>query len=147
MRIDITSFFFNTTIPEATATAAWGTSAGQSKNNGYKIKTETFGLVEFLVGMNYKVCADIDNLDISKMSKNRELLYFSIFDKVFINGQQATNSFIILFVKEHSETHNGRLIISYPPYLSYDNNSVDNNKTIQEFEKILKIEFAINNFR
>ena len=85
MRIDITSFFFNTTIPEATATAAWGTSAGQSKNNGYKIKTETFGLVEFLVGMNYKVCADIDNLDISKMSKNRELLYFSIFDKVFMN--------------------------------------------------------------
>jgi hypothetical protein len=139
MRIDITSFFFNTTIPEATATAAWGTSAGQSKNNGYKIKTETFGLVEFLVGMNYKVCADIDNLDISKMSKNRELLYFSIFDKVFINGQKATNSFIILFVKEHSETHDGRLIISYPPYLSYDNKSVDNNKTIQEFEKILKI--------
>lgn len=139
MRIDITSFFFNTTIPEATATAAWGTSAGQSKNNGYKIKTETFGLVELLVGMNYKVCADIDNLDISKMSKNRELLYFSIFDKVFINGQQATNSFIILFVKEHSETHNGRLIISYPPYVSYDNKSVDNYKTIQEFESILKI--------
>ncbi|MFY8189187.1 MAG: McrB family protein [Flavobacterium sp.] len=139
MRIDITSFFFNTTIPEATATAAWGTSAGQSKNNGYKIKTETFGLVELLIGMNYKVCADIDNLDISKMSKNRELLYFSIFDKVFINGNKATNSFILLFVKEHSETHNGRLIISYPPYVSYDNKSVDNNKTIQEFENILKI--------
>lgn len=140
MRIDITSLFFHTTIPGIPgATAAWGTSAGQSKNNGYKIKTETFGLVDFLIGMNYKVCTDRDNLDISKMSKNRELLYFSIFDKVFINGQKAKNSFILLFVKEHSVEHNGRLIISYPPYVSYKNKSVDNSKTIEEFEEILKI--------
>lgn len=139
MRIDITSFFFNTTIPGATATAAWGTSAGQSKLDGYKIKTETYGLVDLLIGMNYKVCADKENLHIPKMSKNRELLYFSIFDKIFINGQQAKNSFILLFVKEHSETHDGRLIISYPPYVSYDNKRVDNNRAIKEFESILNI--------
>lgn len=139
MRIDITSFFFNTTIPGATATAAWGTSAGQSKLDGYKIKTETYGLVDLLIGMNYKVCSDIEYLDISKMSKNRELLYFSIFDKVFINGIKVTNSFILLFVKEHSETHNGRLIISYPPYVTYDNKKVDNNKTINEFESKLGV--------
>jgi hypothetical protein len=139
MRIDITSFFFNTTIPGATATAAWGTSAGQSKLDGYKIKTETYGLVDLLIGMNYKVCSDLENLDISKMSKNRELLFFSIFDKVFINGMKVTNSFIILFVKEHSETHNGRLIISYPPYVTYDNKKVDNNKTIKEFENKLGV--------
>jgi hypothetical protein len=139
MRIDITSFFFNTTIPGATATAAWGTSAGQSKLDGYKIKTETYGLVNLLIGMNYKICSDIENLDISKMSKNRELLFFSIFDKVFINGMQVTNSFILLFVKEHSETHNGRLIISYPPYVTYDDKKVDNNKTIKEFENKLGV--------
>lgn len=139
MRIDITSFFFNTTIPGATATAAWGTSAGQSKLDGYKIKTETYGLVDLLIGMNYKICSDLENLDISKMSKNRELLFFSIFDKVFINGMKVTNSFIILFVKEHSETHNGRLIISYPPYVTYDNKKVDNNKTIKEFENKLGV--------
>ena len=39
MRIDITSFFFNTTIPDATATAAWGTAICiQDKEKTYKIK-------------------------------------------------------------------------------------------------------------
>lgn len=139
MRIDITSFFFNTTIPDATATAAWGTSVGQSKKNGYKIKIENESIVNLLLGMNYKILSDVENLEFSKMSKNRELLYFSIFDKVFINGKQASNNFILLFVKEHSETHNGRLIISYPPYVSYDNGRVDNSVAIKEFETILGV--------
>ena len=82
MRIDITSFFFNTTIPDATATAAWGTAVCfQDKEKTYKIKDNDLGLVDLMIGMNYKVCSDIENLDISKM-KTSELLFFSIFEHV-----------------------------------------------------------------
>ena len=35
MKIDNTSMFFNATIKDGTATAAWGTAAGQSQKNGY----------------------------------------------------------------------------------------------------------------
>ena len=142
MRIDITSFFFNTTIPDATATVAWGTSAGQSKSDGYKIKTETFGLVDLLIGMNYRLCAETDKLDISSMSKNRELLYFSIFKKVYINGLKVNGSFIMLFVKEHTENHNGRLIISYPHYASYDDNKIHNKfPTLHSATRLSKTNF------
>lgn len=139
MRIDITSFFFNTTIPDATATAAWGTAVCfQDKEKAYKIKDNDLGLVDLMIGMNYKVCSDIENLDISKM-KTSELLFFSIFDKVYINGIKIENNFILLFLKEQSQTHKGRLRISYPSYASYDNNRISNQKAISEFEKVLNV--------
>lgn len=143
MRIDITSFFFNTTIKDATATAAWGIAIGQSKVNNYKINTEIEGLNNFLIGMNYRAQSDYLNLDISKMSSKRELLYFSIFDKIFVNGIKVENySYIILFAKEHSETHEGRLIISYPNYAKYENvaieKKVDNNETIKKIAEIIE---------
>lgn len=139
MRIDITSFFFNTTIPDATATAAWGTAVCfQDKEKTYKIKDNDLGLVDLMIGMNYKVCSDIENLDISKM-KTSELLFFSIFDKVYINGIKIENNFILLFLKEQSQTHKGRLRISYPSYASYDNNRISNQKAISEFEKVLNV--------
>ncbi len=138
MRIDITSFFFNTTIPDATATAAWGTAICiQDKEKTYKIKNNDAGIVDLMIGMNYKVCSDIENLDISKM-RSSELLFFSIFDKVYINGIKIKNSFILLFLKEQSDTHKGRLRISYPNYASY-NKSIYNQNAIKEFEDVLKI--------
>lgn len=139
MRINITSFFFNTTIPGATATAAWGTAVCfQDKEKTYKIKVSDTELVDLMIGMNYKVCSDIENLEISKM-KSSELLFFSIFDKVYINGIKVDNNFILLFLKEQSQTHKGRLRISYPSYASYDNNRISNQKAITEFEKILNV--------
>lgn len=142
MRIDITSFFFNTSIKDGTATPAWGISIGQSKVNNYKINTEIEGLNNFIIGMNYKAHSDFGNLDISKMSSKREPLFFSIFDKIFINNIEVENySFILLFVKEHSDTHDGRLIISYPNYAIYENKTtnkkVNNNETIEKFSQIL----------
>lgn len=139
MRIDITSFFFNTTIPEATATAAWGTAiCFQDKEKTYKIKDTDSSLMDLIIGMNYKVCSDINNLDISKM-KTSELLFFSIFEKVYINNIKIENSFILLFLKEQSQTHKGRLRISYPNYASFDNKKISNYKAIEEFEKVLNI--------
>ena len=87
MKIDNTSMFFNSTIQDGTATAAWGTSVGQSQRNGYKINTEIEGITDLLVGMTYKLKSDKENLDIREGSNTRELLMFSVFDKVYINNE------------------------------------------------------------
>jgi hypothetical protein len=142
MRIDLTSLFFNTSIKGATATVAWSTSVGQKKSNKYKIDKGRSGVVDLLIGMNYKINSDIKNLDIPLMSKNRELLYFSIFNKIYVNGIEIEDSsFILLFVKEHSDNHNGRLAISYPHYAKYlnveKNIDINNSKTINKIAEVL----------
>jgi len=119
MKIDNTSMFFNASIEGGTATAAWATSVGQSKNNGYRFNNTIPGLVNFIIGLNYKIytLSKNEDLDITKGSATRELLYFSLFDKVFVNNIRVENTnFIILLVKEHSKSHDGRILISYPNY-------------------------------
>lgn len=141
MNIDITSFFFNSTIEGATATCAWGTSIGQSKTKECRIETGVSGVNDFLVGLVYKSKSDTENFDISKGSKNREYLICSIFDKVFVNGTRVKDkSFIVLLARENTASHSGRLIISYPPYASYKNDdvSISNEATIAEMFKILE---------
>lgn len=119
MKIDNTSMFFNASIEGGTATAAWATAVGQSKNNGYRFNNAIPGLVNFIIGLNYKIynLSENEDLDITKGSETRELLYFSLFDKVFVNNSRVENTnFIILLVKEHSKSHDGRILISYPNY-------------------------------
>lgn len=140
MNIDITSFFFNSTIEGATATCAWGTSIGQSKSKECRIETDVLGVNDFLAGLVYKSKSDTENFDLSKGSKNREYLIRSVFDKVFVNGARVQNkSFIVLLARENTSSHAGRLIISYPPYASYKNEdvSVNNESTITEMFKVL----------
>ena len=141
MNIDITSFFFNSTIEGATATCAWGTSIGQSKSKECRIETDIIGVNDFLAGLVYKSKSDIENFDLSKGSKNREYLIRSIFDKVFVNGIRVKDkSFIVLLARENTASHSGRLIVSYPPYASYKNGdaSVNNDTTIAEMFKVLE---------
>ena len=141
MNIDITSFFFNSTIDGATATCAWGTSIGQSKSKECRIETDVLGVNDFLAGLVYKSKSDAENFDLSKGSKNREYLIRSIFDKVFVNGVRIQNkSFIVLLARENTSSHAGRLIISYPQYVSYKNGNVhvSNESTIAEMFKVLK---------
>lgn len=121
MTIDITSFFFNSSIEGATATAAWGTSVGQNQSKECRIEDEKPGVLELLTGMLYKSISDRSRLDISAGSSNREVLMFSQFDKVFINGIHLEDqSFVMLLVRENTDSHNGRLIVSYPPYALLD---------------------------
>lgn len=121
MTIDITSFFFNSSIEGATATAAWGTSVGQNQSKGCRIEDEKPGVLELLTGMLYKSISNRSRLDISAGSSNREVLMFSQFDKVFVNGIHLEDqSFVMLLVRENTDSHNGRLIVSYPPYALLD---------------------------
>ena len=137
MKIDNTSMFFNSTIQDGTATAAWGTSVGQSQRNGYKINTEIEGITDLLVGMTYKLKSDKENLDIREGSNTRELLMFSVFDKVYINNELINDvKFILLLAKEHSKSHDGRIIFSYPPYAKYKigDNIINNAYAIEKMK-------------
>ena len=137
MTIDITSFFFNSSIAGATATAAWGTSIGQNQSKACRIEDAKPGVKEMLTGMLYKSIPDRSRLDISAGSSNREVLLFSKFDKVFVNGILLEDqSFVILLVRENTESHAGRLIISYPPYAQIDEVAV-NDMAIKEMASAL----------
>lgn len=128
MNIDITSFFFNSRIENGTATASWGTSIGQSKSKNCRIEDDKPGVMEILTGMLYKSISDKGHIDISAGSRNREILLCSLFDKIYINNQRITDqSFLLFLVREKSKSHDGRLLISYPPYALYDKTPINQN--------------------
>ena len=137
MTIDITSFFFNSSIEGATATPAWGTSIGQNQSKACRIEDSKPGVSEILTGMLYKSISDKSRLDISAGSTNRDVLLFSQFDKVYINDILLEDqSFILLLVRENTQSHSGRLIISYPPYATVDEVAV-NDMAIKEMASAL----------
>lgn len=136
MKVDVTSMFFNSSIEGKTATAAWGTSIGQNASKSCRIETDKEGVVDFVVGMTYKSTTNFGSLDISKGSSNRELLMLSSFDKVYINGNKLEDAkYHVILVKELSESHYGRLIISYAPYITFEGHS--NEETIELMRNVL----------
>lgn len=136
MKVDVTSMFFNSSIEGKTATAAWGTSIGQNASKSCRIETGKEGVVDFVVGMTYKSTTNFESLDISKGSSNRELLMLSSFDKVYINGNKLEDAkYHVILVKELSESHYGRLIISYAPYITFEGHS--NEETIELMQNAL----------
>ena len=121
MKIDITSMFFNSSIEGQTATPAWGTSIGQSKSRECRIDDVRKDVVDIVIGMTYKSVSSLDKLNVSKGSSDREILICSVFDRVFINNVQINGGkYCLLLVREHSKSHDGRLLISYAPYITYD---------------------------
>ena len=136
MKIDITSMFFNSSIEGQTATPAWGTSIGQSKTKECRIDDFKPEVVEMVIGMTYKSIADWGKLDVSKGSTDREIIKCSVFNDIFINGiRLKDNQFVLLLVREHSQSHDGRLIISYAPYIEY--NGISNQSCIEKMQATL----------
>lgn len=136
MRTDVTSMFFNSTIEGKTATPAWGTSIGQSKQRQCRIDDFKPEIINMLVGMTYKCVSDLSKLNASKGSQKREILICSLFTDIFINNIKVEDSqFALLLVREHSESHDGRLIISYAPYIEY--NGISNQYCIDKMRKSL----------
>lgn len=136
MRTDVTSMFFNSSIEGKTATPAWGTSIGQSKQRQCRIDDFKPEIINMLVGMTYKCVSDLSKLNASKGSQKREILICSLFTDIFINNIKVEDSqFALLLVREHSESHDGRLIISYAPYIEY--NGISNQYCIDKMRKSL----------
>ena len=120
MKVDVTSIFFNSIIPDATATAPWCVSIGQGKDK--KINSDIPGLQNILDGLIYKTISNRQYVDLSKGSKNNEYILISKFDKIFVNGARVNDTeMIVVLVREHTKSHDGRLRISLPPYAIYNN--------------------------
>ena len=136
MKIDITSMFFNSRIEGQTATPAWGTSIGQNKSRACRIDDFKSEVVDMVIGMTYKSVADIDKLDVSKGSGNRDIITCSVFEDVYINNKKIDNTqYVLLLVREHSKSHDGRLLISYAPYIKY--NGIENQSCINLMQQLL----------
>lgn len=106
MKVDVTTIFFNSVIPEATATAPWCVSIGQGKEK--KINASIDGLQDILDGLIYKAVREQEFVDLSAGSKNNEYLLLSKFDKVFVNGSQINNlQMVVALVREHTKSHEG----------------------------------------
>ena len=136
MEIDITSMFFNSRIEGQTATPAWGTSIGQNKSRACRIDDFKSEVVDMVIGMTYKSVADIDKLDVSKGSGNRDIITCSVFEDVYINNKKIDNTqYVLLLVREHSKSHDGRLLISYAPYIKY--NGIENQSCIDLMRQLL----------
>ena len=136
MKIDITSMFFNSRIEGQTATPAWGTSIGQNKSRDCRIDDFKQEVVDMVIGMTYKSVADLDNLDTSKGSSDRDIITCAVFEDVFINNMKVDNGqYVLLLVREHSKSHDGRLLISYAPYIKYNN--IANQSCIDLMQKLL----------
>lgn len=136
MKIDITSMFFNSRIEGQTATPAWGTSIGQNKSRACRIDDFKSEVVDMVIGMTYKSVADIDKLDVSKGSGNRDIITCSVFEDVYINSKKIDNTqYVLLLVREHSKSHDGRLLISYAPYIKY--NGIENQSCIELMQHLL----------
>lgn len=136
MKIDITSMFFNSKIEGQTATPAWGTSIGQNKSKDCRIDDFKQEVVDMVIGMTYKSISDIENLDVSRGSSERDIITCSVFKDLYINAQKIEDSqYVLLLVREHSKSHDGRLLISYAPYIQY--NGIANQECIDKMQNLL----------
>ncbi|MBQ9213983.1 MAG: hypothetical protein IJ150_08595, partial [Bacteroidales bacterium] len=136
MKIDVTSMFFNSRIEGQTATPAWGTSIGQNRSRECRIDDFKPEIVDVLMGMTYKSITDYQNLNISRGSSGREVLIGAVFDNIFINNQHIDDAqFVLLLVREHSKSHEGRLLVTYAPYITYNN--IANQDCIDKMREVL----------
>ena len=136
MKIDITSMFFNSKIEGQTATPAWGTSIGQNKTRECRIDDFKQEIVDIIMGMTYKSISDLRKLDVSKVSSSREIIQSAVFDRIFINNQKIDNAqYVLLIVREHSQSHDGRLLLTYAPYIAY--NRISNQTCINKMQEKL----------
>ena len=136
MKVDITSMFFNSKIEGKTATPAWGTSIGQNQSRECRIDDFKPEIVDMVIGMTYKSISDSEKLDVSKGSTDREILLCSVFDDIYVNDISIKDSqYTLLLVREHSKSHEGRLIVSYAPYISF--NGVSNQDCINRMQEAI----------
>ena len=146
MNLDLGSFAFGTYLNAGTGTPSWGTALGQSKPD-YKFTYP--GAEVILIGMVYcSVPLDRVSLPLGKggriykASELYECQIASLFLKVYINGIRINYPFVMVLVKEDSDSHSGRKSIKYSDKNAYNYNTeqYSNAEFIRQARKALKIE-------
>ena len=127
MNIDLGSFAFGSSLESGGGTPSWGTALGQSSPD-YKFSYP--GCEAILIGMVYcSVPLDNVRLPIGKggriyvASSRNECQIASLFRKVFINGIKIDYPFIMVLMKEESDSHPGRKGIKYSDKIEYEDNT------------------------
>lgn len=127
MNLDLGSFAFGTYLNSGTGTPSWGTALGQSQP-AYKFTYP--GAEVILIGMMYcSVPLNRVSLPLGKggrvykASEIDECQIASLFRKVYINGTRINYPFIMVLVKESSESHPGRKSIKYTDKITYSDDS------------------------
>lgn len=119
MRLDFKSLAFGYKLTDGVSTPAWETSLGQGA--GYKIN-DSRTINELIKGMIYKMVPPKSvsfkkgrgGTIVKGDADNASFVSAAVFDKVFINEHQILNGkFILLIVKDDSESHKGRLKLKY----------------------------------
>lgn len=132
MNLDLGSFAFGSFIATGGGTPSWGTSLGQSQPD-YKFTYP--GAEAIVVGMTYcAVPSESVSLPLGKggriyqASELKECVLASLFRKVYINGKKINHPFVMVLIKESSESHSGRRSIKYSNKNAYasENESYSN---------------------
>ena len=119
MRLDFKSLAFGYNLENGVSTPAWETSLGQGA--GYKIN-DSRTINELIKGMIYKMVAPKaisfkkgrGGTIVRGDADNASLVSAAVFDKIYINDHHiADGKFILLIVKDDSESHRGRLKLKY----------------------------------
>ena len=143
MNLDLGSFAFGSYLNAGAGTPSWGTALGQSKPD-YKFTYP--GSEVLLIGMVYcSVPLDFVSLPLGKgghiyqASELKECQVASLFRKVYINGLRINYPFIMVLVKETSDSHSGRKSIKYSDKNAYQSTeeSFSNQEFIRQARSVL----------
>lgn len=145
MNLDLGSFAFGSYLNSGAGTPSWGTSLGQSKPD-YKFTYS--GSEVLLIGMVYcSVPLDRVSLPLGKgghiyqASELEECQIASLFRKVYINGIRVNYPFIMVLVKENSDSHSGRKSIKYSDKNAYQSDKEQFSN--QEFVRQARISLGL----
>ncbi len=135
MNLDLGSFAFGSSLSSGGGTPSWGTALGQARPD-YKFTYP--GAEAILIGMVYcSVPLNTVSLPLGKgghiyqASELEECQIASLFRKVYINGKRIDYPFVMVLVKEESDSHAGRKSIKYSDKNAFQ--SGDENFSNQEF--------------
>ena len=147
MNLDLGSFAFGSSLKSGSGTPSWGTALGQSKPD---YKFTYLGVEPIIIGMVYcSVPLKTINLPLGKgghiynASELEECQLAALFRKVYINGTKVNYPFIIVLVKENSDSHNGRKSVKYSDKNSYKFGGV--NYSNQEFIRQARTTLGLEN--
>ena len=123
MNVDLGSFAFGSSLQEGAGTASWGTALGQSQPD-YKFTYP--GADVIVIAMAYcAVPLDRVNLPLGRgghiynAAETAECVIASLFRKVYINGQKVNYPFVMVLIKEETNSHTGRRSIKYSDKNTY----------------------------
>jgi hypothetical protein len=136
MRLNLSSLAFGSVLEKGTGTPSWGTELGQSKPD-YKFTVD--GCEEILIGMLYNsVNLHHVYLPLGKgghvdvASNFEECHLASMFPKVYINDIRIDYPFLMVMIKDSSNSHTGRRILKYSEKITFQTKS-DNISNLEFF--------------